>query len=251
MRLILLMLSIAASSQDVPFLQRSVDKDQDLGGFTQNFRSATDKGKDNVGGSQDVGITCFDAPTFCVDSNLHVVTINGVQVSSSPTTTNNITSFSQFNSSVVFTSSVSFTNGASLIYGSTGSIITTIGQGVYLAKSVDGVTQSSGCVGNLEIANDNTLQWTSSTTLSGADTKASGILAAVNLTIGCVPGSWCMFGTHGIYLVRTDADLSAAYAALSGTRCLVTSTTNDLIAIGQRLRNNGGTTGIVKVHLGR
>lgn len=71
---------ISYSQADVPYMQRTADKDQDFGGLKNNFNELTNQGqsntlraRDSVTGSNIPGDTCIDNPTFCVDATNHCV----------------------------------------------------------------------------------------------------------------------------------------------------------------------------------
>ena len=69
------LLLAAAMAQDVPYYNRGVEKDQDIGGLGQNFRDLADRNLEAVGGSGIPGDKCFDNPTLCVDATNHRVGI--------------------------------------------------------------------------------------------------------------------------------------------------------------------------------
>lgn len=94
---------------------------------------------------------------------------------------------------------------------------TVITQNVYWAKSVDGASQSSGCLVAMSISDgaNNNLVFTSTTS---QPTTLSAIMPGVLLET-CAVGVKCRVGTSGIYHVQTSASVSGQFVGFSATRC--------------------------------
>jgi hypothetical protein len=126
-------------------------------------------------------------------------------------------------------SEVGYANGAVTVYGdpATGSMLNSSGVAVW-AKSIDGVSQSSGCLVAMQFMNTNakgawfsasadtaTLVFTSTTTT--LTNVGVAIMPGVLLDT-CAPLSVCHVGIKGIFRVRTTG-ASSQYPDFTTTRC--------------------------------
>lgn len=106
-RRLLLLFGAAALAQDVPYYQRSVNQDQDIGGINQNFRDLAERDRDVVGGEDVPGDKCTDSPTFCVDSTNHRLGVG----TSSPSAALDVAVASRFSQPVTVNSSFTLNGG--------------------------------------------------------------------------------------------------------------------------------------------
>jgi hypothetical protein len=128
-----------------------------------------------------------------------------------------------------FGSAVSYANGAVTVYGdaTTGNMLNSSGVAVW-AKSIDGITQSSGCLVAMQFANTNakgawfsasadtaTLVFTSTTTT--LTNVGVAIMPGVLLDT-CAPLSICHVGIKGMFRVQTTG-ASSQYPDFTTTRC--------------------------------
>jgi hypothetical protein len=126
-------------------------------------------------------------------------------------------------------SAVSYANGAVTVYGdpTTGNMLNSSGVAVW-AKSIDGITQSSGCLVAMQFANTNakgawfsasadtaTLVFTSTTTT--LTNVGVAIMPGVLLDT-CAPLSICHVGIKGMFRVQTTG-ASSQYPDFTTTRC--------------------------------
>jgi len=106
------------------------------------------------------------------------------------------------------------------------------------ATSVDGATQSSGCIVAVKMDGNlitDSKVFTSSTTLEGQDKKVQGIIPGVLLET-CAQDALCKVGIRGIYHVVGDVDVQGYYPDFDNSkRCAVGITTNNLHAIGRKM----------------
>jgi hypothetical protein len=126
-------------------------------------------------------------------------------------------------------SAVSYANGAVTVYGdpTTGNMLNSSGVAVW-AKSIDGITQSSGCLVAMQFANTNAKgAWFSATadTATLVFTSTTTTLTNVGVAImpgvlldTCAPLSVCHVGIKGIFRVQTTG-ASSQYPDFTTTRC--------------------------------
>jgi hypothetical protein len=126
-------------------------------------------------------------------------------------------------------SAVSYANGAVTVYGdpTTGNMLNSSGVAVW-AKSIDGITQSSGCLVAMQFANTNAKgAWFSATadTATLVFTSTTTTLTNVGVAImpgvlldTCAPLSVCHVGIKGIFRVQTTG-ASNQYPDFTTTRC--------------------------------
>ncbi len=125
-----------------------------------------------------------------------------------------------FSGASTFTGTAYFQDGTG-INNSNGNSLNNAGQWVW-AKSVDGATQSSGCVMAVSVSGANpdsflTATSTTSTLAIGSSNAGAGIAGILMNT--CVPGEICKFGIAGVYRVATN-DPGGQYPAMANqARC--------------------------------
>ena len=125
----------------------------------------------------------------------------------------------------------------------TGSVLNTGGAGCIWARSIDNVTQASGCVVAVVITSTGTegvAVVTSTTTYIDVSAKTPGVFLE-----SCSPGSICRVGIRGIFRVYYDYNTGSGYLC-SAARCNVSDTVAfDGIAIGYQSGPRLGTSGYV------
>lgn len=122
----------------------------------------------------------------------------------------------------------------------------TTNQGVFVyAKSVDGATQSSGCVVAVQMPSQSSsaiMQFTSTST-AGFDFSTNQARPGVLLE-SCSPTSICKVGVKGVYRITSSATFNTSLPAMSSTRCQVQgSGTMGTNAIGWGVTSGGFTAG--------
>ncbi len=126
------------------------------------------------------------------------------------------------------------------------------------AKSIDGASQSSGCVVAAGMVNGsvgNVMQFTS-TTSAALDFNIGGHTPAVLLET-CAPGAFCRLGVFGIYRVySTNVGIdysSSQFPQTAATRCQVAASGANPDAgtiIGRALSDVTGTPGVMFLKMG-
>ena len=112
----------------------------------------------------------------------------------------------------------------------------------YQAVSIDGATQSSGCVVAVTFSTGSAagvMQFTSSTTIWNSVDQSTGILLE-----SCVPGSTCRVGLGGIYRLQAGALIGdAQFITPSTVRCRVDGvSTWDGTTIGRKMSGPSGVS---------
>ena len=112
----------------------------------------------------------------------------------------------------------------------------------YSAQSIDGATQSSGCVVAVTFSTGSAagvMQFTSSTTIWNSVDQSTGILLE-----SCVPGSTCRIGMGGIFRLQAGALIGdAQFITPSTTRCRVDGvSTWDGTVVGRKMSGPSGVS---------
>jgi len=233
-RLLLLLLASVSWAQDAPFYIRNVKDDQSFGGLNQNFREAgiapnnvrdaTDQNDVNASLSN---IACSPSQALLGQS-----VSGGIATAGTCGSVAVLSATQTFSGANTFSSSVNVQGIVGL--GPTSGTIDLSPVVVY-AKSVDGISQSSGCfvVLNYSAQGSNGILTFTSTT-----TAAVGSLHGV-LMQSCAPGNVCATAVMGIVRTVCSASLTAGNTLLtSTTRCQVTDTGTVSVTTGGKLMNS-------------
>src|SRR3990167_3835404 len=115
----LIMLATLAQAQDVPYYQRAVDKDQDLGGIGQNFRDLSDRelnGLDSAMTSEDsltpLSLTCGASNALIGSNHANGIFTGGTCTASAPAL---LESTQTFSAQTTFTGSVNISSPSALV----------------------------------------------------------------------------------------------------------------------------------------
>lgn len=231
---LVLLLAFQARAADPPTYLREVKGPLDVGGLNENSRALADgiRRADLTNGGSVTG-------NLSLSGSLSPTSITfpdgTVQVSSPPAPS----SSSVFSSATV-NGILSIGNSGNAKYLDTGIAI--------WAKSVDGATQSSGCIvgvtmsGAVDTAN---AQFTSTTSATAFQVNNTGVYPGILLTPSCVPGTYCLVGIAGIFRVTSAGTFSGPFFTNSTTRCQIGSngTTFDGLAYGYLMNTAGCTAG--------
>lgn len=188
--------------------------------------------------------TWTGSPTF-----IGTPTFNGSLISNSSVTLNgpvafgsNIGSTNTWTAPNTFTANLTFSS--TVVVGSSLTAISPYGYGIAVwAKSMDGATQSSGCVVAVTQNSTGTATtiFTSTTTLIDVSIIVPGVLLE-----SCAPLTFCRVGIKGIFQVSYSLNTGSGYVS-SGGRCLASDDANfDGNAIGYWAGARPSATG----HLG-
>ena len=185
--------------------------------------------------------------------------VDAASASSTNTTTTVFLSSPTFTGSTIFSAPASFTSTMTasevqvdrVCIGdpATGSLLNTAGAGCIWAKSVDNITQASGCVVAVVITSTGTngvAVVTSTTTYIDVTTKTPGVLLE-----SCSPGALCRVGISGIFRVNFGYNTGSGYLTNSNSaRCIVTDTSAfDGNTIGYQAGPRIGTSGNIWMRL--
>ena len=125
-------------------------------------------------------------------------------------------------SSTTFTGSITISTGGSIIIGTPGSSLINTYDGVFWAQSVDGATQSSGCLVAADFPDgggvNDYFRFSSTTTVGLSIVRK---LACVLVEASCAPLSFCRIQCRGIARVQIDSNgiNSSQFYGFSTTRC--------------------------------
>lgn len=168
---------------------------------------------------------------MCIEEDGNILLSNSAQI----TWTDGTVSTSA-NSGTSLTRALNATSGA-VSNSDTGDFV--------YAKSIDGTTQSSGCVVAVQMPSDTTsavMTFTSTDTVTfnfSTNQARPGVLLE-----SCTPPSVCRVGVQGVYHVLAQGSFNNQLPALSGTRCQVAGGgTAGTSAVGYGVTNGGFTAG--------
>lgn len=146
-------------------------------------------------------------------------------------------------STVNVSSSLRVNPGAFLEYGAPAAVNPlNVGQGVYWATSLDGASQSSGCVVAVYFSSgsaDGAMRFTSSTTIWNSVDQTTGVLLE-----SCAPSRPCRVATSGIYRLQAGPLIGDAdFITPSTTRCKVAGVgTWDGTVFGRKMTGQAGVS---------